>query len=591
MNQAIVNALNELTQQGRRLRDEWRFDWPESIQQTVHRVRLEKAAAELPPFAAVVGGASSGKSTVFNNLLDGHLTSRITARGHATLGPILAIHEDHLSRMQPLLDEGLLFPGYRRIPAELDDNVTGDPVALVILHHDIDALRDVLLFDTPDFTSDAALKEGDVALSLLPWFDRLVVVVDHERWFDRQSISKLRAQSTRFDQDRFVLFNRTREGPLAEVDEIALQRQAERLSAHDAAVLQFRRGRGFRLFPPGTLDHTHAFLQMPTRQRTEALLSQAAETANRVLNQNEERTAHLSELRESLRLAAARVIPSMRDCMISLMTAAERRRLEVVSRVLRICETTDWMRAQQQRVKNALTRMPILGPLVSASRGTPHDEFAGAADRLAVATSYYEAVLRRQTHEVQRVIRTSAFWNEIRRWTGLEPADHQFEWPAIMREEVRGAVGAFDAALERWTAKVEAECQGISPHLQGAVAIGTIALAIVLIAVPGPVTALTLVSAKGAIGAALGHIATATGAGALFGKQMGRFTGAVREKLLGSPELDAVQAAANGFREHLESTGRQLTDDAVAEASALVLGHGEPLAAALDVLRNPPGEP
>lgn len=590
MNQAIANALDEVSREGRRLRDEWRFDWPESIQQTIHRLRLEQAVAKLPPFAALVGGASSGKSTVFNNLLSGHLTSRITARGHATLGPILAIHEHHRSRMQPLLDEGLLFPGYRHNSVELDDNVTGDPGTLAILYHDIDALRDVLLFDTPDFTSDAALKEGDVALSLLPWFDRLVVVVDHERWFDRQSISKLRAQSTRFDQDRFVLFNRTREGPLAEVDEIALRRQADRLSAHDAAVLEFRRGRGFRLFPPGTLDAVHSYLQTPGGRRTETLLSRAAETANRVLNQNEERAAHLSALRESLRLALDRVVPSTRDCMISLMTGAERRQLEVVSRVLRIHETTDWMRAQQRRVKNALTQVPLLGPLLSPSRNTPTDQSADAADRLTVGTSYYEAALRRQTHEIRRVIRRSAFWNEIRQWTGIEPTDRELELSATMRDELRGAVGTFNAALEAWTAKVETECQGINPHLHGAAAVGTIALAIVLIAVPGPVTALTLVTAKGAIGAALGHIVTATGAGALLGKHAGRLAGAVQEKLMGSSELDAVRAAANDFREHLESAGRQLVDDAVAEASALVLGRGEPLAPALEVLRNPPKE-
>ena len=59
---------------------------------------------------------------------------------------------------------------------------------------------------------------------------------------------------------------------------------------------------------------------------------------------------------------------------------------------------------------------------------------------------------------------------------------------------------------------------------------------------------------------------------------------------MGSSELDAVRAAANDFREHLESAGRQLVDDAVAEASALVLGRGEPLAHALEVLRNPPME-
>ena len=45
---------------------------------------------------ALAGNPNTGKSTVFNNLLDGHLASRITARGHATKGPILAVHEDRV---------------------------------------------------------------------------------------------------------------------------------------------------------------------------------------------------------------------------------------------------------------------------------------------------------------------------------------------------------------------------------------------------------------------------------------------------------------------------------------------------------------
>ena len=49
------------------------------------------------------------------------------------------------------------------------------------------------------------------------------MVVDHERWFDRQTVSELRAASVRLAQDRLVLFNRTREGALAREDEAALR--------------------------------------------------------------------------------------------------------------------------------------------------------------------------------------------------------------------------------------------------------------------------------------------------------------------------------------------------------------------------------
>ncbi len=584
MDEAVATALEELTGRGRRLRDKWHLDWPEPVQQAVHRLRLESTTGELPTFAAVVGGASSGKSTVFNNLLGGCLASRITARGHATLGPILAIHEDQRRRLDPLLDEGLLLPGYRRVAVELDDNVTGAPGALSILYHQIDAIRDVLLFDTPDFTSQAAAKEGDVVLTLLPWFDRLVIVVDHERWFDRQSISKLRMHSTRFDQDRFVLFNRTREGRLAEADQAALRRQADRLAARGMAVLEFRRGRGFCVFAPTALVDPETFLNAPKRQRTAGLLRHVAEAANRALKQNQERAARLQELRDSLEPALHRTLPSTRECMRSLMTSPERRQLEVAARVFRVSQTAEWVRTQQERIGRALGRMPVLGPLVRSTRVPAQESLAEVTDRRAVAAAYYESVARQQINGVQRALRSSAFWDELRRWTGLEPASRQFQWSAAVRDEVRSAADAFDTALGCWTAKVEEECQGIIPHVRGAVGLGAVALAIVLIAVPGPLAALTLLSASGAIGSALGGLATATGAGAIAGKHMGRLVLVVREKLLGSPEFQAVQAAAAGFREQLESTGRRLVDDAAAEAFALVMGDDEPLLSALEAL-------
>jgi hypothetical protein len=481
-----------------------------------------------------------------------------------------------------------LLPGHRQISVELDDNVAGEPDAVAILCHTINALREVLLFDLPDFTSEAARQEGDVSLTLLPWFDRLVVVVDHERWFDRQSISKLRTESARIGQQRLVLFNRTREGALADSDRSALRRQADRLAAEGMSVLEFRRGRGFCRFPPGTLDEVHTFIRAPKPDRTRHLLREVAMAANGVLNQNEERACRLRELRESVRAAVERTTPSAGDCMSALMTPSERRQLEVISRVLRISESREWLNAQAHRLQSALRQMPIVGAIVRTPQEDRADSEREVTDRRAIGSSYFEAVGRRQVHEVQHVVRSSAFWDEVRRWTGLEPGGREFEWNAELRESVKAVVDGFDGALETWNAKVEAECRGINPNIKGAIGVGTIALAIVLIAVPGPVSALTLVSAKGAIGGALAQLLTATGAGAVLGKQLGRLVAVVQEKLLGSPEFDAVRSAADGFRGRLESAGRVPAEEAVAEAEALVIPADDLLKSALEDLREPP---
>jgi hypothetical protein len=589
MNQAIASALENLAHGGTGLSRDWRFDWPVLMQQAVYRLRLWEQETDVPVLVALMGGASSGKSTVFNNLLDAHRTSRITARGHATRGPILAVHEDQRALVEALFADNRLLPGLRRVSIELDDNVSGDPDALALLFHHIDALRGLLLFDMPDLTSQASASEGEVALTLLPWFDRLLVVVDHERWFDRQTISELRSASVCLAQDRLVLFNRTREGTLAAEDKVVLRGQAERLAAQDMLVLEFRQGRGFCVFAPGTLDGVTAFLESARPNRTGPLLAQVSEAANRVLNQNQQRRAGLGQLRDALHASVTRILPSARDCMGAQMTRQERTQLEVLPRVFRVRETRHWLGAQTRRVQQVLKGVPLVGLFVRSASPVPesHDE---ELDRHATIREFYASVAQRQIHEVHRVTRAGTFWNELEQWTGLQPAERHFEWTPALTDEIRDVTERFEDALTLWTDKIKHECEGVNPNINGAVGAGVIALAVVLIAVPGPITALTLVSAKGALAGALAHLAASTGAGALVGKHMGRLARLIHEKLLGSPEFEAVQTVALTLQGLLARAGQELIADVLAEAEAYVMPAHDPLARALETLRQGMGE-
>ena len=617
MDASLLGALETLATAGDRLRTTWRFDWPAWARQAIERIQLSAigesagqagkstgvggestgatggsacSGGKVPPLVAIVGGASSGKSTIFNNLLDGHVASRVTARGHMTRGPILAVHEQQREWVETCFAAEHLLPDLQRTHVELDGATVGQPDGLATLYHTVDALRGVLLFDMPDFTSQAAAQEGDVTMALLPWFDRLVVVVDHERWFDRQSISNLRIESARFAQRRWVLFNRTHEGDLAELDAATLTRQAERLDVAGQTIIEFRRGRGLCLLPPRCLDDVKAFLRDGHGDRTATLLRELATLADRTLGLNEERAVRMSALERSAATAIDRATPTVDECMTSLMTAVEREQLEVLSRVLRLREGKAWLREQSRRLQGMWRRVPLVGAMNATPNGNATGAGSESSDRRVVGRSYFQATATRQVHELQRSVRSSAFWDEVRQWTKMEPTDRAFEWSPALEQSVATAIDSFDHALTRWNEKVESECKGIAPNVTGAVGLGAVALAVALVLVPGPVTVLTLISAKGAIAAAITKIGASAGLGALFGRQMGRFLTVMQEKLIGCAELNAVRTAAAGFRQLLVSHGGEQAARAVAEAQALVIRSDDPVAGALETLRECPGD-
>lgn len=585
MNDGLFSALTLLAREGERLDRVYHLPWPRTAQQTACALICRAAAPTLGSFVAIVGGASSGKSTVFNNLLGGRMISQITARGHATKGLVLAAHERHRDAITRLLETHLLFPGLAYHTIEAIDGVEGAPESLAVYFHQVDSLSDVLLLDTPDFTSEAARQEGDVLLSLLPWFDRLVVVVDRERWFDRQSISELREHSAEFGQKRVVLFNQTREGALSEADEQTLSRQAERLAADLMLVLEHRRGRGLCHFPPGTFDRVWAVFGGDTRDRDAVLHKRLVEAATKALNQNEERQQRLGRLGDSLSAAAGRSLPTARECMTALMLPAEREQIEIVWRVFRASDSKAWLIEQSKRIEGALRRLPLVSAVMRPATNRAQKE-AKPPDRAALGLAYFEAKSRTVLHELQRAAGGSAFWDEVRRWTGIEPLQGAFAWGDDLRHGVERDIAVFETALSRWNARVESECQGIAPHVKGAVGATVLGLAVLLVAVPGPLAALTVLSIKSALGAGLGSLAGATGAGALFGKHFGRLVEVVRERLVGSSEFTAVQRAAGQFREGLASFAQGQVTWALTEAERLVLHDDEPLHKGLRALRD-----
>lgn len=595
----LTDALTILARDGSDLRDRHHLEWNLQAREATGALRLLHVLDGGRPssgdgtdtrrltLTALVGGASSGKSTIFNNLLGGRLVSRVTARGHSTRGPILAVHDSRRDTVEPLLAGGMLFSSLRHEPGELDDNLSGEPDAVHVVYHHVDDLRDVLLADMPDLTSEPARLEGDVAIATLPWFDRLIVVIDHERWFDRQTIGRLREASEQFAQERLVLFNRSREGRLKEADARRLVGQAERLAARQHWILEFRRGRGLCSFPPGTFDPLLRAVNSDAPRRTRRLVQYLGRAARGVLNNNAERAGRLAQLRESLDRAAERILPSESACLTALMTPDEKSHLDIVARTLRLDESRQWLQHQANRIRTTLRRhVPVVGPLLAGEpRRTAVDE-EPATDRASMGRAYFVSNCDRQRATLREAADNSDFWDEVRRWTDLTPSDPDTGLENELRERVCTAVADLDAALAAWTAKVESECRGVTPRLVGAVGGTTLAGAIVLVALSGPVAAITWPAAKIALAAALGKLATSAGVGAVAGRPLNRLLAVVRERLIGSPEFEAVRAGARAYRETIAAAGRTIADHHHSRAADLVLGENEPLVRALRTLSD-----
>lgn len=587
----FATALDILSTQSARLREEFGFTWSEQTRQIVHALRFRAAASSVPvALVAIVGGASSGKSTVFNNLLGGRRASLVTIKSHATRGLILAAHTEHQPRLDMwLYHERSLLPTLAALPANRDTDLQGEPLTVTVLYHNETALHDIVLVDTPDFTSSAAEREGDVTLSMLPWFDRLLVVVDHERWYDRQVVDDLSAAADRLAQPRMVVFNRTQQGALGEVDRERLEEQAEHLSADHVCVLEYYSGRGFRRFEPHVVEQLLAFLREPPPDRSAPLSRALAGQASALLGQNKRRTDAFTRLQRVLTHSAEQLPPaSWWECVTALMSPQERDRLDGFSRLLGLSQARDWLDRQRRRIENTMSKLPWLRLPASqpiAAKEIPPEVFSREQSGL----DFFESQCERQLRRLNEDAAASEFWDELRKTTGRLPRLLGSDFTEDYRPRAHQTVSALGQALERWDTKVRHECESVSPQLVGSTSMVLIGIAAVLVAVPGPVAALTPVVAAGAIKAALVKIGAAGFFGAIGGRSVARLVEIVREKLLASPEFNDVHAAAERLKQLLEEHSQAAARELEQSARKLTLAAGEPLLDALKTMRDHEG--
>ncbi len=587
-------ALSIVAVQGRRLREQLCLPWQQQAQQAVCALRFRRQSAEpdrAVQIAAIVGGASSGKSTVFNNLLGGRRVSLVTIRSHATRGLIVAAHRKLADRLDRWLNhDRTLLPTLDPQSGRLDADLQGRPEAATVVEHDIQGFENILLVDTADFTSNTAEIEGDVTLSLLPWFDRLVIIVDHERWFDRQVVDQLAVLAKRFAQPRMVVFNRTAEQALAEADRVRLEEQARHLGARKVCILNYHPGRGFRRFEAQTLSEVTKFLAEPMPQREPALRAEVSERAMAVLSANRGRLERLEELERMLAATTTRCLPTSRwDCVTALMTPEERERMGAVSRVLGIAQVREWLGRQRRWLEEAMPRLPWAGKreeIVEPDQAVTDSIGASRAER---GKDWLGAQCERQIHRLNEEVTASDLWEDLRVACARPPAVLGGGMIESFQLRADEAVTTLAQAMDEWDAKVQHECEGLSPKLISSLGMAILAGAVILIAVPGPIAALTPFIAAGALKAGMLKLGAAGVFGAISGRPLARLTEIIREQLLASPEFNRVREAAEAMRRLIEEHGRAAAERLIQEARGFTLPPADPLRQAMEALARPEG--
>ncbi|MBN1511885.1 MAG: 50S ribosome-binding GTPase [Phycisphaerae bacterium] len=566
----MENALDTLVRDGPQLADAMHFgEWSPTHQALAATVRFHLTrdrAAPAVQLVGIVGGASSGKSTLFNSLAGGDHISTVTMASHTTRGLLLASPAALHDHVEQWLQQDGLFPGLRRRQLTAGDRTEGAADAVFVIRVDAPELGHVLLFDTPDFTTVSAAREGDLARHLLPWFDSVFVMADPERFFDRKTFEQLRQDLDRWGVERLVVFN-LNERPLllSDEDRATLRQQAHRLDA-DAVVLEYRHGRGFRALAEedvrrclGWLARTAAPSDTASREsRPHRLRRLLAEQASRVLNENANRQARLRELENDL-AAVAEHLPSRQAILTeAFLTPGLREHLSPWWRVVR---------RSGESLGHSVGRftrwMPILGAPPPSSPGQSRLSDDASVEQRGI--EYFRRMADHTVRDLANRARQSRFWREA--GTPEEPILDPASLTHDLDAQAARLVEPCAVTLQQFKEKVETEAASIRVNVVGA----------------GMGLAFSVAMAVLTGGASLWLDAVLGGAiGGVSARTFVRLYNVIR----GTQESRALDAAVDAYREGLRHHARQAAAGILHAARRRTLEANPELRKALETTRD-----
>lgn len=156
------------------------------------------------PLVLIIGGTNVGKSTLLN-ALSREVLSRASPLARGTKQPVVAAHESD----RQALDQSPPVPGWPLQPSAGPDaplQPLDAPGALLATHHH-DALRGVVLLDSPDIDSDYQLNHVTAA-DLLLVADMVLFVTTPEKYNDQLCLDTLR-EAVKLRKHVLVVLNKT----------------------------------------------------------------------------------------------------------------------------------------------------------------------------------------------------------------------------------------------------------------------------------------------------------------------------------------------------------------------------------------------
>lgn len=169
----------------------------------------QRLAEDRPTFAGFIGCTGSGKSTLFNSLC-GQSACLTGWKAHNTAGPVLLLSEEFGLRILELEQTlaPLFLPRWKRETSPLRQTiaVTGKAGAVHWIFTSNPAWKKIVLIDLPDINTTRARHDHLLAMTLLPWLDTVIFVVDEETLYHRDYEEPV-ALAKMYQQRRICVLN------------------------------------------------------------------------------------------------------------------------------------------------------------------------------------------------------------------------------------------------------------------------------------------------------------------------------------------------------------------------------------------------